>query len=95
MSKVAALLSAYHREGLSDDVHVLAQQFEEQLNARTSRIESGSWADKLVRLVTAVLNEDQAAVDDLAEEYEEVPALWQAVHNRRWEGWRRAGYGDN
>ena len=96
LAKVVALLSAYNREGMSDDVRALAQQLaRQQQNARTGATEPGRWQEKLGRLITAILNENEDHVMELMEEFGDVPTLRQALTNRRWEGWRLTGYGDN
>ena len=58
LSKVCALLSAFDREGLSDEVHVLAQQMHDHLDARQTRVERGSGAETLQRLMSAILQEN-------------------------------------
>ena len=57
MTKAAVLLGAFERDGMCDDLHLLAQRFMDALDARTTRIQDGSWAEKLRRLCIAVLND--------------------------------------
>ena len=94
LTKVAVLLSAYDRDGFDDNLQVLAEQMQDALDARTSRIERHSWADKLRRLLTAIFNEDADMVHELHMEYD-CPALRAAMTNRSWQAWRLGGYGDD
>ncbi|CAE7284861.1 unnamed protein product [Symbiodinium sp. CCMP2592] len=95
VTKVAVLLGAFERDGLSADLLDMAERFQDALSARTTRIEDGSWADKLRRLVIAIENQDEDMVQELLYDYtHRCSFLQSALANKKWEDWRRRGYED-
>ena len=95
VTKVAVLLGAFDRDGMSAGLRDMAERFQDALDARTARIDDGSWAEKLQRLIIAIDNQDEDMVHELYREYtDRCSFLQSAMANKKWEAWRRRGYDD-
>ena len=64
-----------YREASPETRWVLAMLFRRRIVSERTRVERNSWAEKLQRLVTAILQESEDHILELQEEYLECPNL--------------------
>ncbi|CAE7261332.1 unnamed protein product [Symbiodinium sp. CCMP2592] len=91
VTKIAILIGAYESRN-ERELTELSERFDAELAARTERVLANSWAEKLRRMVTAVLQDQTDALRAMVADFRRARPIQDAIQNRSWKEWRQRGY---